>query len=63
MKLEPLERGKGLRFATECSEDTLDKNWQRLILTHLQEKKYLGVLTGSPITDMKINARFGKSAP
>ena len=41
LKLEPLERGKGLRFATECSEDTLDKNWQRLILTHLQEKKYI----------------------
>lgn len=53
LKLEPLERGKGLRFATECSEDTLDKNWQRLILTHLQEKKYLGVLTGSAITDIQ----------
>lgn len=41
LKLEPLERGKGLRFATECSEDALDKNWQRLILTHLQEKSIL----------------------
>ena len=61
LKLEPLERGKGLRFATECSEDTLDKNWQRLILTHLQEKKYLGVLTGSPITDMKITLVSGRA--
>ena len=61
MKLEPLERGKGLRFATECSEDALDKNWQRLILTHLQEKKYLGVLTGSPITDMKITLVSGRA--
>lgn len=50
-----------MRFATECSEDTLDKNWQRLILTHLQEKKYLGVLTGSPITDMKITLVSGRA--
>lgn len=61
LKLEPLERGKCLRFATECSEDTLDKNWQRLILTHLQEKKYLGVLTGSAITDMKITLVSGRA--
>lgn len=61
LRLEPLERGKGLYFATECSEDVLDKNWQRLILTHLQEKKYLGVLTGSPITDMKITLVSGRA--
>lgn len=61
LKLEPLERGKGLQFATECSEDMLDRNWQRLILTHLQEKKYLGALTGSPITDMKITLMSGRA--
>ena len=59
--LEPLEQGSGLRFATECREDKLDKNWQRLILTHLAEKKHLGVLTGSPITDMKITLIAGKA--
>ncbi|MBQ8841910.1 MAG: TetM/TetW/TetO/TetS family tetracycline resistance ribosomal protection protein, partial [Ruminiclostridium sp.] len=52
--MEPLESGSGLRFVTDCREDKLDRNWQRLILTHLAEKKHLGVLTGSPITDMKI---------
>ena len=61
LKLEPLERGTGLRFASECSEDALDRNWQRLILTHLQEKKYLGALTGSPITDMKITLVSGRA--
>ena len=49
--LEPAPRGSGLRFATACPEDVLDRNWQRLILTHLMEKEHLGVLTGSPITD------------
>ena len=59
--LEPLERGSGLKFETDCREDTLDKNWQRLILTHLEEKTHLGVLTGSPITDMKITLAAGKA--
>ena len=52
--MEPLPRGSGLVFASNCSEDVLSRNWQRLILTHLEEKQHLGVLTGSPITDMKI---------
>lgn len=59
--LEPLEQGSGLRFVTECREDKLDRNWQRLILTHLAEKKHLGVLTGSPITDMKITLVAGRA--
>ncbi len=59
--MEPGERGSGLRFATECREDKLDRNWQRLILTHLAEKKHLGVLTGSPITDMKITLIAGRA--
>ena len=59
--LEPLPRGHGLVFDTRCSEDELDRNWQRLILTHLAEKKHLGVLTGSPITDMKITLAAGRA--
>ncbi len=59
--LEPLERGSGLKFAADCREDNLDKNWQRLILTHLEEKTHLGVLTGSPITDMKITLVSGRA--
>lgn len=59
--LEPLERGKGLQFASSCSEDMLDRNWQRLILTHLEEKEHKGVLTGSSITDMKITLAAGKA--
>jgi len=59
--LEPLERGAGLQFAATCREDVLEKNWQRLILTHLQEKQHLGVLTGSPITDMKITLAAGRA--
>lgn len=59
--LEPLERGSGLQFELRCSEDLLSRNWQRLILTHLEEKTHLGVLTGSPITDMKIIAASGKA--
>ena len=59
--LEPLPRGKGIQFATNCSEDVLDKNWQRLILTHLQEKTHIGVLTGSPVTDIKITLATGKA--
>lgn len=59
--MEPLERGSGLVFETDCPEDELDRNWQRLILTHLQEKQHIGVLTGSPITDMKITLASGRA--
>ncbi len=59
--LEPLPRGTGLRFATVCPEDRLDGHWQRLILTHLWEKPHLGVLTGSPVTDMKITLTAGRA--
>ncbi|MBQ7572995.1 MAG: NYN domain-containing protein [Clostridia bacterium] len=61
LMLEPLPRGAGLVFRTDCSEDILDKNWQRLVLTHLEEKTHLGVLTGSPITDMKITLVSGRA--
>ena len=61
--LEPTKRDSGLTFATDCKEDLLDKNWQRLILTHLYEKTHIGVLTGSPITDMKITLVSGKAHP
>ncbi len=59
--LEPGERGSGLVFATDVSEDILDKNWQRLIMTHLEEKAHKGVLTGSDITDMKITVVNGRA--
>ena len=59
--LQPLEAGGGLVFSAGCKEDDLDKNWQRLILTHLKEKTHLGVLTGSPITDMSITLVAGKA--
>ena len=59
--LEPLERGSGIQIDTVCSEDVLDRNWQRLILTHLVEKQHLGVLTGSPITDMKLTLLTGRA--
>ena len=59
--LEPLPRGSGLQLDSICSEDVLDRNWQRLILTHLEEKEHLGVLTGSPITDMKITLTAGRA--
>lgn len=59
--MEPLEPGSGMQFDTICSEDVLDKNWQRLILTHLEEKEYRGVLTGAPITDMKITVTVGRA--
>lgn len=59
--LEPGERGSGMQFASACSEDVLDRNWQRLILTHLEEKAHRGVLTGARITDMKITLLSGKS--
>lgn len=59
--LEPGEPGSGLHYETRCSEDILDRNWQRLILTHLEEKMHIGVLTGSPITDMKITLVAGRA--
>lgn len=59
--LEPMENGSGMCFDSICSEDLLDKNWQRLILTHLQEREFRGVLTGSPITDMKISITAGRA--
>lgn len=59
--MEPAEPGSGLIIGTDCSEDMLDKNWQRLILTHLCEKEHRGVLTGSVITDMKITLVAGKA--
>ena len=59
--LEPGERGSGLQFFTAANEDQLDRNWQRLILTHLEEKEHLGVLTGSPITDMQITLLTGRA--
>ena len=59
--LEPAERGSGLHFASDCHVDDLDRNWQRLILTHLEEKTHIGVLTGSPITDMKITLIAGRA--
>ena len=61
LRMEPGERGSGLVFATDCSEDVLDGNWQRLILTHLREKEHLGVLAGMRITDMKITLTAGKA--
>ena len=59
--LEPLPAGSGMRFASVCSEDVLDRNWQRLILQHCREREHLGVLTGSPITDMKITLLVGRA--
>ena len=59
--LEPLPQGSGLVFDSQCSEDVLERSWQRLILTHLREKTHLGVLTGAPITDMKITLAAGRA--
>lgn len=59
--LEPGEPGSGLQFFTDCSEDVLDRNWQRLILTHLEEKEHLGVLVGAPVTDMRITLAAGRA--
>lgn len=61
LKLEPGRKGSGLVFASACHQDDLEVNWQRLILTHLMEKQHLGVLTGSPITDMKITLLAGRA--
>lgn len=59
--MEPGEPGSGLVFSVNCSEDVLDRNWQRLVMTHLEEKEHRGVLTGSPITDMKITLMSGRA--
>ena len=59
--LEPGERGSGMQFLSECSEDVLDRNWQRLILTHLEEREHKGVLTGSAVTDMRITLLTGRA--
>ena len=61
LMLEPGPAGSGLQFASVCSTDVLEKNWQRLVLTHLEEKEHRGVLTGSPITDMKITLLTGRA--
>lgn len=59
--LEPGERGSGMQYAADCSEDILDRNWQRLALTHLEEKEHRGVLTGSALTDVKITLKAGRA--
>lgn len=59
--LEPGERGSGMVYASDCSEDVLDRNWQRLVLAHLEEKRHRGVLTGAELTDVKITLTAGKS--
>ena len=61
IKLEPLPRGSGMQFAVDCREEVLDKNWQRLVLTHLEEKQHLGVLIGAPLTDVKITLIAGRA--
>ena len=61
LKLEPLPRGSGMQFAANCREEVLDKNWQRLVLTHLEEKQHLGVLIGAPLTDVKITLIAGRA--
>ena len=61
LKMEPLPRGSGMQFAADCREEQLDKNWQRLVLTHLEEKQHVGVLIGAPLTDMKITLIAGKA--
>lgn len=61
LRMEPGESGSGLQFETQCSEDLLSRNWQRLILTHLEEKEHKGVLIGAPITDMKITLTAGRA--
>lgn len=61
LAFEPTKPGSGLKFSSICNEDVLERNWQRLILTHLEEKEHVGVLTGSPITDMKITLIAGRA--
>ncbi len=59
--LEPGEPGSGMQFASGCSEDVLDRNWQRLVLTHLREREHRGVLTGAALTDTKVTLMSGKA--
>ncbi len=59
--LEPLPRGSGIEYCVDCSENLLDRNWQRLILTHLMEKPHLGVLTGAPLTDIRYTLKSGRA--
>lgn len=61
--MEPAEEGSGLSFAADCDDNILAPNWQRLVLTHLKEREHLGVLTGSPITDMRLTVISGRSHP
>jgi translation elongation factor EF-G/predicted RNA-binding protein with PIN domain len=61
LKMEPLPQGSGLQFAADCREEELEKNWQRLILTHLEEKEHIGILAGMPITDMRITVIAGRA--
>lgn len=63
LMIKPAKRDSGIVFKTNCREDLLDKNWQRLILTHLYEKTHIGVLTGSPVTDLEITLVSGKAHP
>ena len=59
--LEPLPRGSGIELSSSCPEDELERNWQRLILTHLAEKQHIGVLTGSPVTDIRFTLAAGRA--
>ncbi len=61
VRLDPLPRGSGMQFAADCREEVLEKNWQRLVLTHLEEKQHLGVLVGAPLTDVKITLIAGRA--
>ena len=61
VRIDPLPQGSGIEYASECSEDELDRNWQRLILTHFQEREHPGVLTGSPITDVRLTLIAGRA--
>ena len=61
IRLEPGELGSGVRIATAVSENVLDRNWQRLIMTHLGEREHLGVLIGAPLTDVKLTLVAGRA--
>nr|WP_317286280.1 translation factor GTPase family protein [uncultured Parolsenella sp.] len=61
LRLDPAPRGSGVMFGSECSEDDLDRNWQRLILTNAQERELVGVLTGAPVTDVRITLVGGRA--
>ena len=63
IRIEPGERGSGIEVASDVSEDVLDKNWQRLIMYHLREKQHRGVLTGSPLTDVRLTVTGGRAHP